>query len=61
VLDYLRFGGIPASEQRLFALMGQLNRGKQPRQAIESVYGVSLEKLDADLSQWAAGLPGGAR
>jgi hypothetical protein len=57
VFDYLRFGGIPASEQRIFALMGALSRGGQARQAIESIYGCPIEKLDVDMAKWAFGLP----
>jgi hypothetical protein len=57
VFDYLRFGGIPASEQRIFALMGALNRGGQARQTIESIYGCPITKLDSDLAKWAFELP----
>src|SRR5205823_4476515 len=56
VLDYLRFGTLPPREQRLFALMGELDRGTPPERAIPSAYGAPMSYLDADLVRWVGTL-----
>jgi hypothetical protein len=54
-VDYLRFGGFGASNERLAFLMGQISRRKSAKSALETTYGRSIKDLDAGLRAWAAG------
>jgi len=51
--DYLRFGFV-AGEARLACLMGRLSRGDPSQRAIEAVYGVLVDQMDAGLDEWLA-------
>jgi hypothetical protein len=53
-VDYLRFGGFGASDERLAFLMGQLSRRKSAKAALESIYGKSIKELDAGLREWSS-------
>ncbi|MCX5691313.1 MAG: hypothetical protein NTV94_16250 [Planctomycetota bacterium] len=52
-VDYLRFGGFGASNERLAFLMGQISRRKGAKAALEDVYGKSIKDLDAGLREWS--------
>ena len=54
--DYLRFGFV-AGEARLACLMGRLSRGEPSQRAIEAVYGVPVDQMDAALQAWLAADP----
>jgi hypothetical protein len=56
VMDYLRFGGIPASGRRLYALMGECSRGMPPDRAFETAYGVSPRQMDVSFAKWVGAL-----
>lgn len=53
-VDYLRFGGFGASDERLAFLMGQISRRKSAKAALEGIYGKSIKELDAGLRAWSA-------
>lgn len=52
-VDYLRFGGFGAPDERLTFLMGQISRRKSARAALESTYGKTIKELDAGLAAWS--------
>jgi hypothetical protein len=52
VVDFLRFGGWSAPSARLTYLLGAMDRGVPPAQAIEAIYGAKPRELDGRLRRW---------
>lgn len=52
VVDYLRFGGFAAPDERLAMLMGRLSRREPPARAVEELYGGTARQLDQRLLEW---------
>ncbi|MEK6702099.1 MAG: hypothetical protein AABZ53_07540 [Planctomycetota bacterium] len=51
-IDFLRFGGFPAANERLNVLMGKLSRGGGQQRALEETYGMTLLELEERLRKW---------
>lgn len=51
-VDFLRFGNFPAAETRLAALHAAIDGRVPDRQAIQEIYGMSLQELDRALVEW---------
>lgn len=52
VTDYLRFGGHAAPGAQLAMLMGKLSRSASATDALEEVYAMRIEALDAAVRHW---------
>jgi hypothetical protein len=52
-IDYLRFGGFGAENERLASLMGRMSRRQSAKAALEAVYGRTIKELDEGLRNWA--------
>lgn len=52
VVDFLRFGGFAAPEERLAMLMGRLSRREAPGRSVEELYGGTARQLDQRLLEW---------
>lgn len=51
-IDFLRFSGFSASNERLNVLMGKLSRGVGQQRALEETYGMPLPELEDRLRKW---------
>lgn len=51
-IDFLRFSGFAASNERLNVLMGKLSRGGGQQRALEETYGLPLPELEERLRKW---------
>jgi hypothetical protein len=52
LVDYLRYGGFAAPDERLYMLLGRLSRRESTQRAIEEVYGMSVRELDDAVRAW---------
>lgn len=51
-IDYLRFAGFVAPDERLFMLMGRLARRQSDARALEDLYGIPVRELDRRVRDW---------